>query len=137
MSSKKPSADEIKEQMIQNALDIAKQFRCKLDFSHKSIKYLERILSKVHNDYINTGNIDGLHGIALAFAAYIITVIERNTCPGVWRRNHPDFGEDSFPFEWQGSTLFPYGWCLKRIFDGKQDDIWIKYKAIVLSKIDE
>ncbi len=135
-SSEKPSGDELKKLMTKNALEIAKEFRIKLDFSHKSIKKVERILSKVHKNYIVTKNETGLKGVALALAAYIIAVIEKNISPGVWKRDHPDFGEETFPFDWEGSTIFPYGWCLKRIFDGKQDDVWAKYKAIVLSKTD-
>ena len=137
MSTKKPSGDEIKKQMTENALEIAKQFRVRLDYSHKSIKKVERILGKIHKSYVKTKNDDGLHGVALSFAAYIVTVIERNSSPGLWGRDHPDFGEESFPFEWQDTTLFPYAWCLKRIFDGKQDDVWAKYRAIVLSRISE
>lgn len=135
MPTKKPSGDEIKDQMTQNALQIAREFRIKLDFAHKSIKLIERVLGKIHKHYVTTNDDDGLSGIALAFAAYIVTVIERNSSPGVWKRDHPDFGQESFPFQWQGSTLFPYGWCMKRIVDGKQDDVWAKYKTIVLPKI--
>ncbi len=133
--SNKPSGDEIKEQMAQNALAIAKEFGVKLDFSHKSIKRVERLLGNIHKEYTRTKDDDGLSGIALSFAAYIVTVIERNTSPGVWKRDHPDFGGESFPFEWRGKTIFPYGWCQKRIFDGKQDDVWAKYKVLVLAEI--
>lgn len=137
MSASNPSGDDIKEEMTQNALAIAKEFRVRLNFSHKSIKKVERVLGKIHKHYIQTEDDEGLRGIALAFAAYIVTVIERNSTPGVWRRDHADFGKETFPFEWKDSTLFPYAWCLKRIFDGKQDDVWTKYKAIVLSKINK
>jgi hypothetical protein len=137
MSAIKPSGDDIKVEMTQNALDIAEEFHVKLDFSHKSIKKVERILGKIHKHYVQTKDDDGMRGIALAFAAYIITVIEKSSSNGVWKRDYPDFGEETFPFEWEGSTLFPYGWCLKRIFDGKQDDVWAKYRAIVLPKINE
>lgn len=48
-------------------------------------------------------------------------------------RNHKDFGDNSFSFYWNESTLFPYSWCLKRLYDSKSDDVWIKYKALVKS----
>jgi hypothetical protein len=42
-----------------------------------------------------------------------------------------------FPFEWIGGDLFLYGWCQKRIFDGKEDNIWSKYQICVLEKLKE
>ena len=137
MTNHKPTGDELKEDFTQRALEVAKKFGIRLDFSHKSIKRVEKLLGKIHKEYAKTQNEEGLRGIALFFAAYIVTVIERNSSPGVWGREHPGFGDEAFPFEWQDVTLFPYEWCLKRIFDGDQDNVWIKYKAIVLSKINQ
>jgi hypothetical protein len=73
-----------------------------------------------------------MNGIALEFAAYIVKVIETNYEPGEWVRDHPDFGKDAFPYRWKGKELFPFAWCQKRIFDGPADDVWAKFKALVL-----
>jgi hypothetical protein len=137
MITKKSPAPELKSTMTDKALEVAEVFGIKLDFTHKSIKRAERILGKIHKEYLRTKDDNGLNGIALFFAAYIISVIERHAPAGTWQRDHPDFGEDSFPYQWQESTLFPYAWCQKRIFDGKQDDIWAKYQSLVLPKITE
>ncbi len=78
-----------------------------------------------------------MQGIALEFAAYIVKVIEKNYACGVWKRDHPAFGPDSFPYDWEGGEIFPYGWCLKRILDGPQDDVWAKFQAIVMGAQNE
>ena len=126
---------ELRDELLDYANQIAENYRIKLDFSHRSIKLVEKILAKVHKDYRKSQNEEGLSGIALEFATYIVAVIERNGEKGRWERNHPDFGEDSFPFYWKDTTLFPYAWCLKRIFDGKGDDVWAKYKTMVLQEL--
>lgn len=134
MSSK--DMDKLKKELTGYAIEVAKEFRIELNFSHKSIKRVEKILSKIHKNFKKTGDEDGLHGIALEFAAYIICVIEQHSSSGLWKRNHPKLGEETFPYEWNNKTIFPYGWCMKRIYDGKGDNVWSKYKAIVLSEID-
>ncbi len=75
---------------------------------------------------------EGLNGIALEFAAYIVKTIRTNTKKGKWHRDHADFGKDTFPFEWNGQTIFPYGCCQKRIFDGEGDDLVFKYQVLIL-----
>jgi hypothetical protein len=75
-----------------------------------------------------------LQGIALEFGAYIIRVIEQHFGPVDWQRDHPSFGEDSFPLYWRETTLFPVGWCLKRILDGTGDDVWSKFQTLVLDR---
>lgn len=127
----------LKEELNDNALEIAKVLGFELDYSHKSIKKVERILGKVHKEYKKTGDDDGLRGVAISFAAYIINVIERNTIRGTWKRDHPKMGEDTFPFEWKDTTIFPFAWCMKRILDGKGDDVWSKYKVLVMERIKE
>jgi hypothetical protein len=43
-------------------------------------------------------------------------------------------GKDSFPLFLDSQVIFPYAWCLKRIYDGAGDNIWTKYKTLVLDK---
>lgn len=108
-------------------------FGTRLDYSIESIKEVERILGAMHEDYKRTGSDDGMNGIALEFAAYIATVIDRHFGPAQWERDDPTFGPDAFPLVWRGSSLFIYAWCQKRIFDGPGDDVWAKFHCCVLS----
>jgi hypothetical protein len=109
-------------------------FNIKLDYDIKSILQVEKILGLIHKDYIQTKNDDGFNGIALEFGAYIIKVIEKHFSKGVWKNDHPELGKDTFPYNWEGVEIFPYSWCLKRIIDGPQDDVWIKFLTLVVNK---
>jgi hypothetical protein len=109
-------------------------FGKRLDYSIDSIQHVEHILGAMHDDYKSSGSEEGLQGIALEFGAYIIKVVERHFGPVDWQRNHPSFGEDSFPAFWKGSTLFPVGWCLKRIVDGDGDNVWFKFRTLMIDR---
>lgn len=117
-----------------NAVQIAEAFGATLDFSHDSIDAVECVLGRLHDELQSTGNDDGYNGIALSFAAYIVTVIEQNLSPGIWKRDDDEMGPETFPFEWAGRTLFPHGWCLKRLFEGSADNVAVKYRALVLDQ---
>lgn len=129
--------DKLQAELTKIALELAQDvFEVKLDFSHGSIKMVEAMLAAYHQEYKKTGDDNGLNGIAIEFGAYIVSTIEKNTERGRWERNHPQFGEASFPFYWRNSILFPYEWCRKRIFEGDADNVWIKYQTLILNKID-
>ena len=128
-----PIAD-LQIELTELALKVAKGFGKELDFSHNSIKVVESILAELHQEYAKTRKEDGLRGIAVEFGAYIATTIQRNEREGVLERNHPEFGDASFPFTFSRGTIFPYIWCTKRIFDGEGDDVWFKYRALVLEQ---
>ena len=127
---------ELKERLTTNALKIARDgFGVRLDFSNASIDKVESILGQIHGEYQRTQNDEGLRGVAVSFAAYVISVIEKISTPGVWKRDHETIGPETFPYEWNGTTIFPYGWCLKRVLDGEPDNVAVKYRALVLEKL--
>lgn len=126
---------ELQQKLTELALTVASAFKIKLDFSLDSIKKVENILSLIHNDYKKTKDEDGKKGIALEFAAYIVSVIEKNGMAGYWERDSEEMGTDSFPYYLSdGKVIFPYGWCLKRILVGPEDNVWSKFEALVLKK---
>jgi len=113
------------------AEQIATAFGYTLDYSEASIAQVDAILGQLHDEYLSTQDDDGLLGIALEFGAYLITIIERHYGPVLWKRDHPEVGEESFPVEWNGTTLFPVAWCYKRITDGPGDAIVAKWQTIL------
>jgi len=121
--------EDLKIRMDDLAHQVADAFGEALDHSVDSVQTVERILAEIHRNYKKTGNVDGLNGLALEFAAHIIKVIDANYGPGEWTRDHPKFGEGSLPYRWRGTDLFPYSWCQKRIFDGPADNVWSKFEA--------
>lgn len=64
--------------MTNLAIDIGKAFNIHLDYSNRSIEKVEKILAQIHNEYVTNKNDEGLNGVALGFAFYIISVIENN-----------------------------------------------------------
>ena len=134
---KRKSGDlsELKKQLTELAERVATEnFDVKLDYSVDSVKQVEAILGQLHEDFKASNDDGGLRGLALEFAAYFISVIERNYSRGTWRRDDPAVGPETFPYEWNGVTLFPYGWCLKRLQDGAGDDVWAKFQALVVQR---
>jgi hypothetical protein len=125
----------LRKQLVALALQIGENEGYPLDFSPQSVQEVEAILASLHEYYVQTKNEDGLFGIALEFGAYLIEVIERNYPPkGRWRRDHPDLGKNTFPFEWRGATIFPVAWCQKRIWDGPGDDVVSKFEMLVVQR---
>lgn len=126
--------EKLRKKLVSLAIQIGKSYNYDLDYSESSIKSVEIILSEFHKDYKETGNEEGLLGISHEFGLYIVAVIEKNYGKGILERNHKDFGENSYPFYWNGGTLFPCSWCYKRIFDGEVDNVWAKYETFVILK---
>ena len=126
--SKTKNMETLKEELSALAERIARKgFNIELNYSIDSVRQVEQILAEIHKEYNRTKNDDGIRGIALEFAAYIVKVIEQHFHKGIWKRDHPEFGRETFP----------YSWCLKRIVDGSQDDVWSKFQSLVISKVSD
>jgi hypothetical protein len=123
---------ELTELSLQLALE---HYQISLDFSHASINDVENILSSLHEKYAADGDEEGLHGIGLEFGFYIAATIQKNTNSGQIEKDHPSIGENTFPFNWNGKSIFPCAWCENRIYDGSGDDVSVKYQTLVLNEI--
>ena len=78
-----------------------------------------------------------MQGCAKMYGFYIVRTIEANFKTGRLEPHHPEFGELSFPYYWLGQTLFPVSWCLKRIFDGPSDNVWLKFQTLVVRHVED
>lgn len=126
---------ELQKKLTDLALELARYYKIELDFTAESVKKVEEILSKISKDYHKTKNEEGINGMALELAAYIVTVIEKKIAVGKWERDSKDFGKNTFPYDLGNkNVIFPYAWCLKRIHDGEGENIWLKFKTLVLNK---
>ncbi|MFH0938719.1 MAG: hypothetical protein V1899_05500 [Planctomycetota bacterium] len=120
--------------LADSAIQVAREaFNITLDYSVESVRTVDEILQLVHEESSRTNEKEGLHGIAFNFGAYISYVIDKNFSPGKWKP-HSQFGKCTFPFEWNGVTLFPTAWCEKQIFNGAEDSVWAKFTVAVLNK---
>jgi hypothetical protein len=101
-----------------------------LDYSEESIEKAEFVLGKLHEEY-RTGKLThGTNGPAMAMGAYVGECIRRHEPGAHWERDHPIGGEKSYPLHWRGGESFPMAWCYKRIVNGPEDNVWIKYSLI-------
>lgn len=127
--------NKLKKELIDLAIKVGNHYNIELDFSIESIKEVENILSKISSEYHKNKNNEGINGLALEFAAYIIVVVEKNISVGKWERDSIEFGKDTFPYDLgNGNVIYPYQWCLKRIYDGDTENVWSKFQALVLKK---
>lgn len=129
--------NKLRNELTNLAIDIGKSYKFNLDYSERSIEEVEKILSDIQINYKETGDEEGLLGISFEFGLYITAVIEKHYGTGKLEQSHKDFGENSFPFYWNGGTLFPCSWCYKRIFDGESDDIRYKYRIFVIDRMEK
>jgi hypothetical protein len=126
---------QIREEWCALAERIAREgFGKHLDYTPQSVHEVESILGTLHEDYSASGNEEGLYGVALEFGAYLARVVELHFGPIQWTRDHPVFGQDSLPLTWEGGTIFPVSWCLKRLTDGLGENVWTKFHALVVNR---
>jgi len=111
--------------------DAAQNNGVKLDYSIDSIKEVDQILGKLHDQYAKNPSSISVNGLAAAYGAYIGEVIRKSEPGARWLRDD-ETGEKSYLIVWgpgQGHS-YPMGWCYRRIVDGEEDSVWIKYRAI-------
>ncbi len=125
---------ELRDQLAIHALEIGAAFGSPLNYSIRSVKKVEKILGQLEHDYSRRDDKSGLTGNSLQFGAYLIKVIEANFDSGRWERNHPELGEDAFPYFWKDKIIFPCAWCEKRLIDGSGDNVWTKFRVLVLDE---
>jgi len=127
--------NELKKELIDLSLQVGSHYDINLDFTIDSVKDVEKILSKISTEYHKNREEEGLNGLALEFAAYIIAVIEKNISIGKWERDSVEFGKDVFPYDLdEDNIIFPYQWCLKRIYEGEGENVWTKFDTLVLNQ---
>jgi hypothetical protein len=125
------STDELVQYSAAEAVaDAAKQDHVELDYSVDSIEKVDGILGKLHDLYVKDQSSVLVAPLARAYGAYIGEAIRRSEPGTKWARDHRVMGEKSYPLNWRGGESFPMAWCYRRIVNGPEDDVWIKYLAI-------
>lgn len=104
-----------------------------LDFSADSVERVDALLASRHALRAAGEFPDAeLHRAAARFGAYIGEVIRRTRGEGEWTVDDEVGGPGSFPLHWGGGTSFPVAWCGKRVLNGEEDNVWIKFRMNVL-----
>jgi hypothetical protein len=110
--------------------DARQQNQVELDYSIGSIQRVDGVLGGLHNQYMKNSSSVSLNAIASAYGAYIGEVIRRSESGAKWERDDPVGGEKSYPIIWGYGRSYPMAWCYRRIVNGSEDNVWVKYKAL-------
>ena len=125
------STDEYIQFMANAAVeDAAKQDHIQLDYSVDSIRKVEDVLGRMHEEYRKDPNSLSVTALANMYGAYIGEVIRRTEPDASWQRDHSVFGKKTYPLHWSSGDSFPMAWCYKRITEGDGDNVWVKYSVL-------
>ena len=117
--------------------DAKKEFDVTLDYSPKSVEFVESILGKLHDQHTQKPLTNKeITKRAMRFGVYVGEVIRRKK-GGTWKAFEPtDYDPMAFQityknYEGKDGTSFPVNWCGKRILNGPEDNVWHKYLMLV------
>jgi hypothetical protein len=116
------SAEAVKDAETQNHVH--------LDYGVESIKQVETVLGGIHDQYVKNQSSIAVNGLASAYGAYLGEVIRRTESNAHWETSDPVGGEKSYPLVWGTGNCFPMAWCYRRIINGDEDNVWIKYQVL-------
>jgi hypothetical protein len=132
-SSKKnfKNTDEFVQWLASEAIkDARRQNHVELDYSVESIRRVDDVLASLHNQYLKNAPSVSLNGQASSYGAYVGEVIRRSEPGAKWAIDDPVGGEKSYPIIWGGGHSYPMAWCYRRIVNGPEDNVWVKYQAL-------
>jgi hypothetical protein len=118
--------------------DARDTFSADLDYSSDSIEEVERILDKIHQQHLkNPIGKSELNRLGLKWGGYVGEVIKR-VKKAEWQLDSKVGGPASLPIVYEKSgESFPVSWCLKRIVNGDEDNVWSKFNVLVLNRDSE
>jgi len=111
------------------AVNSAKAFHLKLDYSDASIKTVDKVLKKVKVLYAKNDN--ELSNYGLVFGLYCIAVLERNHGKGFIERKYEADGPDEFPYLRNNQLIFPCLWCSHKLFYDDVPDVWSQFNEVI------
>jgi hypothetical protein len=91
---------------------------------------VDAILGRVHENYLTNPSSIHVRGLSTEYGAYVGEVIRRNEGNAYWTRDSDVAGEKSYPLHWNAGESFSLAWCARRITDGDEDSIWVKYSIL-------
>jgi len=127
------STDEFIQFMATEAVkDAGGKERIDLDYGVNSIKEVEEILGRLHEQYAKDPSSISAKGLGSAYGAYIGEVIRRSDATAQWEQDDHVGGEKSYPIIWGPGAghSYPMAWCYQRIVNGPEDNVWVKYQVL-------
>jgi hypothetical protein len=114
-----------------DAVRMAKSEGVVLDYSVESVARVEVLLAKVYD----TGSLseDQAIDVGRRYGAYVGEVLRRKW-GGRWEQNHPHVGPNTYPLHLPETDAFPMAWCVKRLMNGPEDNVWNKVQRAFLNQ---
>lgn len=131
----KPDVLKIQKEGTELAVQYAKNFNLKLNYSVESIKYVDKILNSLSKKNLDDNKKEELQNISLIFGLYVIEVFEQNIGNGFLERKLIALENDSFPYYTNGKLVFPCIWCLNRVFIKDSEEIWVLFNQTTNTEI--
>lgn len=126
----KTTQDSIDFLSAEGVKDADRESHVHLDYTVESIKKVEGILGDLHGLYAKDHSSVAVEALSLAYGAYVGEVI-RKTEPNVrWEKSDSATGEKSPTLIWGEWRSYPMAWCYRRIVNGDEDNIWMKYQGL-------
>lgn len=66
----------------------------------------------------------------VGFSAYVGECIRRHHENASWPTEMPPQGPAYLGVTWMGGESYTMGWCYKRITNGPEDNVWVKYTLL-------
>ena len=127
-----PWESKLEKMAEQAVIDAWQHHRIALDFTTNSVQSEERVLAQMHRSpSFQAFSEKDKRAEALIAGAYIGEVIRRNH-KGAWGTNSEVGGDFSMPIRFTDHEAFPITWCLKRLVNGPEDNVWHKYLFFVV-----
>lgn len=94
-----------------------------LDMNESSLESVNLILQKLHNQ--NTGDTQNL---SMMYGAYIGMFMVKLYNDGVWLKNHPSIGRNTYPLKFSnGQTALPVMWARDHLSNGEDNNVLYKF----------
>jgi hypothetical protein len=118
--------------LAQDAVKWAAEKKVTLDYTPESVERVEGLLAELHEKRA-AGHLpdDQVTRAAVRYGAYVGEVLRRMH-NGSWAIDHEVVGPGTFPIRWGEHESFPIGWCGKRIINGEEDNVWVKFRVLLL-----
>ena len=103
-----------------------------LDYTEASVEHVEGILAKLHEEHRARSFFpERMIAEANRWGAYLGEVARR-VRGGEWQRDSSHVGANAFPLVFgEQNEIYPFAWCYRRITNGAEDNVWVKFRLSV------
>jgi hypothetical protein len=109
-----------------------------LDYGVASVEQVERILARLHDEHrAHPFYPERIIAEANRWGAYVGEVARR-VRGGEWQRDSVHVGANALPLVFgEQDEIYPCAWCFRRITNGTEDDVSLKFRLSVTERPDK